>query len=69
MTTDWYLTVNHHFVGKNYRSLTNQLLFSRWLVCDIFTELKVESEVAGTPWETVEIRVMKGSEEQAKDVI
>jgi hypothetical protein len=66
---DWYLTVNNHFVGKNYRSLTHQLLFARWLVNDIFTELKVESDVAGKQWEPVEIRVMKSGEEQAKDVI
>jgi hypothetical protein len=67
--TDWYLTVNRHFVGKNYGSLTHQLLFARWLVCDIFTELKVESQVQGEPWTPVEIRIMKSGEEQAKDVI
>lgn len=67
--SDWYLTVNHHFVGKNYQSLTHQLLFARWLVCDIFAELKVEAEVTGEQWKPVEIRVMKSGEEQAKDVI
>jgi hypothetical protein len=67
--SDWYLTVNHHFVGKNYQSLTHQLLFARWLVNDIFTELKVEAEVTGEQWKPVEIRVMNNETEKAKDVI
>ena len=69
MSNDWYLTVNHHYVGKTYRSLTQQLLFSRWLTNQIFMELRVENEVVGKPWEPVEIRIVFNGVEQAKDVI
>lgn len=68
MANQWYLTIDGHVVGKTYRSLTQQLLFARYLACEIFTERKIYRPL-GEEVEPVVIRVMFNGVEQAKDVI
>ena len=66
---NWWLSVGHSPVGETYRSMTNKLLFERWLACNVLENARGYTEVTGGTWTPVEVHISKDGEHKSTDVI